>query len=252
MHRAGVLLTGVLGPRCDRRTALAHALSASEATALVSALREDARDYYYSACSTVAAAIQGMNLSLYTWSTVKLYYSVFYALRADLAIRGYCIFYVNSSSLSVEAAAGAMPALTRENTHKSVLRIFEASAPASALLSQKIATDNPLDWLMARREQANYGNSRFPDPEPPDHFRLLDKYGLRKLLSTYLDDKSDSYTFDPDHAMLAFPLRVVGSVGDAARLAALSFSTEEIAHLQQVCRDASGPFTKLLSRIQVS
>jgi hypothetical protein len=250
MHRAGILLISVLGPGSNRRTATAHALSASEAAVLASALREDARDYYYSACSTLAAAVQGLNLRLYTWSTVKLYYSVFYALRADLAIRGYCIFYVNSSSFWVQAAAGAIPALTRENTHKSVLRVFETNVPTSALLSQNIGTDNPLEWLMARREQANYGTACFPDPEPPDHFRSVDKYGLRQILSTYLNDKVDAYTFDPDHAMLAFPLRVVGSVGDAARLATLSLATDETAHLKQVCRDASGPLSQLLSRIE--
>ncbi len=111
MHRAGTLLINLLGPGCNRKTATARALNASEAAILASALRDDARDYYYSACSTLAAAIQGLNSRLYTWSTVKLYYSVFYALRADLAIRGYCIFHVNSSSLWVQAAAGSMPAL---------------------------------------------------------------------------------------------------------------------------------------------
>src|SRR4051812_36482024 len=131
MHRGGTALITVLGPGCHRKTAIARSLSSTEAATLASALREDARDYYYSACSTLAAGVQGINSRFYTWSTVKLYYSVFYALRAYLAIKGVCIFYVGSSSLWVDALPGATPALTKENTHKSVLRVFEAKLSTS-------------------------------------------------------------------------------------------------------------------------
>ena len=112
-------------------------------------------------------------------------------------MRGYCIFYVNSSSLWVPASPGAVPKLTKENTHKSVLRTFEATVPTSVLLSQTIGTDAPFDWLMAKREQANYGTACFPDPVAPDHLKTLEKYTVRQLLSTYLSDSSDLYTFDP-------------------------------------------------------
>lgn len=252
MHRGGSLLVGLLGAGCTRSTATAHVLSAPDASVLASALREDARDYYYSSCSTLAAAIQGLNSRLYTWSTVKLYYSVFYALRADLALRGFCIFYVRSSSLWVEASAGAIPALTRENTHKSVLRVFQSNITGSTLLSQTIGTDPPLEWLMSKREQANYGTACFPDPEAPDHFQQLGKYGVRQLVSTYVADKSDAYTFDPDHAMLAYPIRVVGEVHDTMSRASLQLTSEETAHLRQVCRDASGPLTQLLLRMELN
>jgi hypothetical protein len=244
MHRAGSTLISVLGPGCHRKMAIAHSLSSAEAAVLTSALREDARDYYYSACSTLAAGVQGLNSGFYTWSTVKLYYSVFYALRAYLAINRVCIFYVGSSSLWVDALPGAAPALTRENTHKSVLRVFEAKVP-STLLSQQIGSDPPLEWLMARREQANYGTACFPDPEPPDHFKLLEAHGLRQLLSSYVADKSNAYTFDADHAMLAFPVKVIGEVRNLISSAMLFLAAEETAHLKQVCRDASGPLTQL-------
>ena len=250
MHRAGAHLVAVLGPGSHRNTALAHALTASEAAALHSALHEDARDYFYSACSTLAAAIQGLNASLFTWSTVQLYYSVFYALRAELALRGFCIFYVNSSSMWVQAAPGAIPALTKENTHKSVLKVFESQVPGSSLLSQQIDADAPLEWLMAKRERANYGTACFPDPEAPGHFAQLERYGLRRLLTSYISDTTDAYTFDPDHAMLAFPIRTLGQVRNAIAAPNLTLSDDELAHLRKICRDSSGMFTQLVSLMQ--
>ncbi len=252
MHRAGLHVVSVLGPGITKKTAATRSLNAAEAAILASAPKEDARDYYYSACSTLAAAIQGLNSQLFTWSTVKLYYSVFYALRAELATRGYCIFYLSSSSFWVHASAGALPSQIRENTHKSVLKIFEVSMPTSALLSQTIGTDAPLEWLMARRENANYGHACFPDPVPLEHFKLFTKYNVRELVAEYVRDKHDRYTFDPDHAMLAFPIKVIGFVRDAISGASLSLTHDEMVHLRKICRDTSGQLSSLLSLMETS
>jgi hypothetical protein len=100
---------------------------------------------------------------------------------------------------------------------------------------------------MSKREHANYGMACFPDPNPPDHFEEVEKYGLRKLLAAYVADKSDVYIFDPDHAMLAYPVRVIKNMGAVVSGAAQSSSESEIVYLRAVSKDPSGPLNQLLS-----
>ena len=60
----------------------------SEATTLAASLRDDARDAIYSGVLSIAEAIQGLDRQLYSWTTVKLYYSVCYFARAALGLHG--------------------------------------------------------------------------------------------------------------------------------------------------------------------
>src|SRR5579863_665081 len=248
MHKAGAYLVGLLGPATkNRRIVTARAMSAAESNALQAALKQDARDYFYSSCLTYCSSLFGLTESQYTWSTVKLYYSVFYALRCELALNGICIFYVKASPFTLRAIPGAFPKIERESTHKTVLATFEREFGAGALLSQNIGLDSPLRWLMERREEANYKVACFPDPTAPRHFEEVEKNGLRSVLSTYIEDKSHVYTFDPDHAMLAYPTKVLLSVGQSIASASLSLSPIERSYLKKVARDSSGPFTNFLS-----
>ncbi len=63
-------------------------LSPSEREELKKRLLLDAGDYYQSALVSLVDGLRSIPSSFYSWSTVKLYYSVFYALRARLAIAG--------------------------------------------------------------------------------------------------------------------------------------------------------------------
>jgi hypothetical protein len=248
MHCAGSYLAKLLGrDRDNRRAAAQRTLAASEAVALSEALHWDARDYYYSAWVTAADALRGLGQEFYTWATVKLYYTVFYSLRSTLALGDDCIFHVRTSPFHIHATAGASATPLRENTHKSVLRTFERQRPSHFLLSQRIETSPPLDWLMARREDANYRAPRFPEPTPPNHFANLEEYGLRRLLSTYLGDVGHKYTFDPDHAMLAFPIRTLESLSrEFAAAHGASLAGEETAFLRRICKDRAGALTDLV------
>ena len=66
-------------------------LTSQQEISLKAALREDARDLYYKGLLSLSEAIYAMGRHLYSWATVKAYYSVFYMLRSSLALRGHAI-----------------------------------------------------------------------------------------------------------------------------------------------------------------
>jgi uncharacterized protein (UPF0332 family) len=251
MHAAGNYLGSVYGQGTNTAVVAAHPLSLLEANNLRTALLQDAKDYYFSACITLAHALMALESSMYTWATVQLYYCVFYALRARLAIDGRCIFNAGRVHFCVFAKAGELAAKTKENTHKSVLRSFESLYPSDILLSQQIELQSPLDWLMSKREAANYGSARFVEPSAPDHFNEVETNGLRLSLNSYLADESYRYVFDPDHAMLAFPLKVIEDTGiRIGKLRSPVLEEFEEQFIRARCRDNVGSFNHVLTVLQ--
>jgi hypothetical protein len=103
----------------------------AEAFQLRSALVEDARDAIYSGVLTIGEAAQGLDRRLFTWATVKLYYSVFYLTRAMLGVNGIALFYVNGKPYVWTAKAGALPVKSSGTTHAAVLKAFEEFMPAA-------------------------------------------------------------------------------------------------------------------------
>lgn len=192
-------------------------LSYINAYKLTELLREDARRYFYSSCITISSALVGILSESYTWSTIKLYYSVFYGLRSYLALNRICIFYDERSPKVLKARPnerivknfGGRKAST---THGIVIETFKREFSEHVLLSQEIGGINSLDWLKSLREKSNYGSSRFIEPRIPPQYEYLVKFGTNrfgKLIESYVNDKDYQYTFDPDHAAIAFPTRLL-------------------------------------------
>lgn len=228
-------------------------LTPLEATALEQALKKDAVDFYFSAWVSFMDAIRGTQSQCFTWATVKLYYSVFYALRAALALDKYCIFHVRRSAFSIRATPGSAPVPSVDRgTHQTVMNTFSREYPGHFLNSQLIDLKEPLDWLLEMREHANYQQARFAEPESGPEFDRLIAIGIRKALATYISDGSPLYVFDPDHAIVAFPLRVLQITGGELLAASvpLGLSSEEIAFLSTLASDRSGKFATLVQEMK--
>jgi hypothetical protein len=223
-------------------TVATKALSNAEALRLRAALTEDARDAVYSGVLTIGEAAQGLDRRLFTWATVKLYYSVFYLTRALLGIQGIGLIYAGRTPYVWQATAGNRPDKRSGTTHAAVLEAFEEFMSGSLLLSQKIGTDDPFDWLMDKREVANYKTARFSEPSVPAHFRNVGLHGVRRLLGDYIADDQHLFTFDPDHAMLAFPIETMKLTLKALQIAGVAMLTpEDTAFLISQCFDRNGP-----------
>jgi hypothetical protein len=215
-------------------------LSASEAQSLQLALHKDAKDFFQSGAVSFIDALRSIEKGFFSWATVKLYYSVFYALQSRLALAGDCIFYVVKSPRVLSARAGSVTANLKGTTHKAVLARFRHNYPGDYFLSQDIGGWPPLDWFIARREETNYTSARFCEPNAPSHFEFAKNTNMRKMLSAYTAD--DLYVFDEQHAMVAFPFKLLRDL--RVRLAAKHLSPlvpAETDFLKSSVRDRSGP-----------
>ena len=208
MPRADSYISGLIGTGASRTLVRSKILTNVEAAALGNALRVDAADCYYSAWVSFLDAIHGVNKGFYTWATVKLYYCVFYAFRASLSFDDVCAFHVGRAQFTVVSQAGASPvSCTDPGTHKAVMRTFQRQNPTHPLLSQQIDLQDAPDWFIEKRESANYGEGRFSEPECGAEFDFILANGVRKAINAYLEERTFNFVFDPDHAMIAYPLK---------------------------------------------
>jgi hypothetical protein len=147
----------------------------------------------------------------------------------------------------IHASAGALVAKVKGTTHEVVLDQFRRLFPGSSFLSQPIDLQPPLEWLRDRREEVNYTNPRFIEPNAPEHFRGVVKIGVRKATLAYLSDNGITYLFDPDHAMLAFPLMFWRDTVASSRNAGIRDTiAEEISFLTASFSDKNGPLSELI------
>lgn len=242
MPRADLYMSTLLAPRASKTVVRRRKLTQFEAASLSRGLQADAADFYYSAWVSFLDALNGLNKGFYTWATIKLYYTVFYAFRSSLAQDGICAFHADQSPYTVDALPGATPVSCNDRgTHKTVLKTFQRRNTAHPLVSQFIGLDEAVDWLMHRREHANYNQQRFSEPACGNEFNYVAANGLRKALNAYVADSAFLYVFDPEHAMLAYPLRALQLIGaTVAPMTAASLSEENKNFLKSRVKDSSG------------
>lgn len=252
MPRADTYIASLLPPRANKTVVRNRVLTPLEAASLSNGLRDDAADLYYSGWVSFLDALHGINKGFYTWATVKLYYSVFYTFWASLAQDDVCTFHINSSHYTVLAQTGRMPvSCTDRGTHKTVLRTFQRQNANHSLVSQQIDLQDAVDWLMQKRESANYGQPRFSEPECGSEFDYIAANGLRKTLNAYVSEPSFLYVFDPDHAMVAYPLRALQLIGtQLTPIAPFGLAEEEKRFLRAKARDDSGSLPILLTEMK--
>lgn len=152
MHNSQHYLVSCVYPAGANASAIVNSpLSQQQAGQLVVCLEKDACDYLHSASISFGDAISGIGRQLFTWATVKLYYSVFYALRARLALHNICLFYSGSKPYTVHGQAGALAKKEKGQTHKIVLNLFRVYGIDAYMLSQPIDLEDPLEWLTRLR-----------------------------------------------------------------------------------------------------
>lgn len=192
-----------------------YILNARDEANLKNDLVEDAKDFYFMGLLSLSEGINSIYKSLYSWATVKLYYSVYYLLRASFAIKGYAIVR-NKSLYVLKAQSGEKPFKKGHKkystTHQGTINYYKDLFETTDLLqSNLIDGDNSYLWLMDRREQINYRERSFHDPGCSDFWITIDNYAKSKkiveLLKEYFHDPKFVYCFQEDHACLALPIK---------------------------------------------
>lgn len=190
-------------------------LDSNQVSALRLALWDDAEDLYFKGLLSLSEAIYSIGRHLYSWATVKAYYALFYLLRSSLAVRDNAIIR-NGGIYLFHIKTGEMPRKKAYRKYKGdhiiTIKIYqELYGHSDILQSNTIDTQNSYEWLLKRREQVNYQQREFYDPEPPDFLQSISeqihKNNFDFLMSTYVDDKKYIYCFQADHACLALPIK---------------------------------------------
>jgi uncharacterized protein (UPF0332 family) len=240
VHAADAYLNSV------NKLALGSVLTPAERQALELCLRTDAKDYYQSALMSLIDGLRSLSSGFFSWSTVKFYYAVFYALRARLALAGECIFYDNQKPRHIGISLTSSATKLTGTTHKCVLDRFATAFPYDFFLSQDIGNQPPLQWLMGKREDVNYKRARFSEPNAPTHMTYAATTGLRQMLNAYLAD--DVYIHDEDHAIVAFPFRLITDLRSRLLASGVTpLNQIELDFISYQMKDRSGPITAMAS-----
>ena len=184
-------------------------LSSSDAMMLSNALGKDSEGYLYNGILSIGTGIQSILNKNYGWATVKFYYSVFYLARANLGVNNICIVYDGSKPFSIISKQGEQLQKRKGTTHKLVLEQFRQNLSAHILLGNDINGECPFSFMMKQRELMNYKAAVMPDPNVPKQYEEIinSNKKIRQWLNIYLSDNIEVYTFDEEHACLAYPFK---------------------------------------------
>ena len=200
----------------------AYTLSANDVAAITPLLVQDAEALYIKALQTFSQALAGIHHKEFAWAIVKMYYSVFYAMRCELhassviAVKNGSIFYTTN------VAGSAFSSIQEKGSHQTYIKLRK-TLPAS-VISHDTLLDNDIEagvdvysWMCFNRERVNYHSKHFADPEPDDVLaKIYNDYVLTHkttdLLNLYESDLL--YCFDTDHATVAVPYRKLRTCRD--------------------------------------
>ena len=189
-------------------------LTVPQAFLLSSDLIEDSKNFYFKGVLGLFEAIKSIEAGLFSWGTIKLYYSIYYFLRSTLALNGVAI--VRQKSLYyLKVASGEGPvkksAKRYNSDHSGTINHFiDLFSASDELLSQVIDDTNAYDWLMQRREQVNYRERTFNEPNYSMFWEYIavqiQNGNLERLVNDYVQDNY-VLCFQEENAPLAIPLK---------------------------------------------
>lgn len=240
-------------PNWDKKDILNLCLTANQADDFSKDLLEDAKDLYYKGALSICEGVNAIGRNLPSWAMVKLYYSVFYFLRATLAtqkialLRGRGWYYIKTS-------IGEKLRKSKEHTtHKNTI-----SVAIKELKTHDTLMDNMIDgkisytWLMEKRERIHYREREFHDPGYPDFLEVISQDNLDYLISLYIDDSQFIYCFQEEHACLALPLkRWILTKSDLMKSGInVNFSQERIVLLKKLLNINGNQLSKSINLLQ--
>jgi hypothetical protein len=188
-------------------------LNSAQATLLNDDLREDSKDLYYKGLLSLLEGLKSIESKLFSWATVKLYYSIYYFLRATLAVNGIALIR-NKSLFYLRALTDEKPVKkdgkNYSSDHSGTIRYFSELYSSDILLSQTIEGTNTYEWVMHKREQVNYRERRFNEPLHSDFWEYIAEQSIagnfKVILEQYVKDQF-LLCFQREHSILAIPIK---------------------------------------------
>ena len=188
-----------------------YVFSKKQAATAKECLREDAADLYYKAILSLCKGLNSLFRGYHSWSVVNLYYSNFYCMRAHLAAIGTGIAK-NKGIYCWTAAPGVGPTKIDvkgvRGDHQATLAAFRKVVKRDILETNTVDGANVYNWLMEQRNSVQYRDRAFSEPDHEYfHSNIFDVRKFSNQVEQYIVDQIPVYCFDPDHCMLAAPIR---------------------------------------------
>lgn len=223
-----------------------HTLTKTEADLLKTSIKEDALDFFYNAALSFAEGIDSIYQRRYSWATVKLYYSVFYSLRASMASKNIAIL-VNQGILRLKLKEAETPYGTNnkkyKSTHKGTINHYtDLYSGSDILLTNTIDGLNTYQWLEELRDITNYREVCFVDPQCINPWSIFDEAlssgKLTELLTRLQEDDHYIFCFQEDYAAVAIPIkRLQQTVKDLVTCGLMTkFNSERKEHLENIIK----------------
>jgi hypothetical protein len=213
-------------------------ISRSHTILFQSTLRDDASDFYYKGIVSLSESLIATNFKRFSWATVKLYYSIFYFLRASLCLSDIGYVRKERDGYYFFNNAGNNFISIPSSDHVAAIELsIKYNSNTDIIQSNSIADHNPYKWLMKQRECVNYTNRTFYEPEFSDTWisisNAIDSDNLTYWITKYLNE--NLYSFLEDHAVLAMPLQVLSGTYKRFTLNDISpIKSEKMAHIQNL------------------
>ena len=191
---------------------LSTTLTQVQAQQLHSALGTEVTEYYYKSILSLIEAIEALREDLYSWTTVKLYYSAYYSTKAYLLLYDYAILRAERRLYYIKARPGeAFVKCTNTTDHKAAFELLCKFFPGDYLLSNTVDSISAYDWIMSKREEVNYRDISFHEPNPPEFWETINhelcSASVLELIDRLVHDSSGLYCFQADYAILGVPLK---------------------------------------------
>jgi hypothetical protein len=200
-------------------------LDTSKAFILNEDLKSDAKYFYFKGILSLAQGLMDVKDRLYSWATVKFYYSNFYFLRSSLCIKGEGFFRHERELLYLTARSGQIFSQVKEmhkdgktsptsSDHRATISLFKklyGNNNLDQIQTNTIDSKNPYDWLIEQREIINYKQNTFLEPDLSEIWESIHNYvrkkKFEKLINDYLNDKTYIYCFQEEDALIALPIK---------------------------------------------
>lgn len=212
-----------------------HKLSQQEVQRLSNDIKQDAIDFFYSGILSFSEGIDSIFLKRFSWATVKLYYSIYYLIRASMAAKGYATLRCKGM-FRLRIADGEMPYAKSgkryQTTHEGTINHYrDQFGVADRLLSNKIGDFDAYEWMMNAREIVNYRSRSFLEPNCLEIWEYFSTCADDGTLVAELENlESDPYVkcFQEEYAIVAIPIkRVQQTIADLSSEGLLTQFTQD-------------------------
>ena len=221
-----------------------YQLTVADCAALVPMAKKDAVGLYYNALVSFVQGCHSLMAGCVSWASVELYYSIFYATRANLYFKDYLLIRDRGLYL-VKIAPNEHP-ISKDNKKYNndhsgtLLHYIDVFQDSDYLCSNTIDTMFVYLWLMDLREATNYRQKAFNEPacfaELTSAVTKIKTDGVAKMLKEFKSDFA-SYCFSDGHAWLCAPYYKLIEVGAMYEAGPVTFDADKDAFIRKALKN---------------